>query len=220
MVKSWVQKQFDLTAIESKVAEVEKKTSGEIVVFVARASSTYWRIHAFLMVFGWILGSAFFFVAKSQLKETWLPFEPIELFGFQITGALLFALLGQIPALLRIVIPSRLRKEKVTKGAMLRFLTEGLAQTEERTGILIYLSLLEHEARILADKGIHQRVPENYWDQNMADILKGLAQRSSNKNAPTQALCKVIENMGSKLALEFPASTNDRNELSNKVRTD
>jgi len=95
--------------------------------------------------------------------------------------------------------------------ALREFYHLGMHKTPQRTGVLILLLLAERKFQIIADEGIHSRVPEGTWDSiaaAMSDQFK--------KGNYRDGLAKAIEAVGAVLAQHFPR-TEDRNHLSNDV---
>ena len=89
----------------------------------------------------------------------------------------------------------------------------GLVETRERTGILIFVSLLEHRVVVLADRGIHARVAEGTWDGVVARIVTGI-----RAGRAEEGLADGIRACGEILAGRLPGRPDDRNELPNAPR--
>lgn len=62
-------------------------------------------------------------------------------------------------------------KEDVLDHAAFIFEKLEMHRTEERNGVLFYLSLLDHKFAILGDAGINQKVPEGFWDAIRDEML-------------------------------------------------
>jgi putative membrane protein len=116
-------------------------------------------------------------------------------------------------AILRHLIPSRIRTERVDRAARLAFLEHGLVETRDRTGILLYVSLLERQVEVLADRGIDSQVPDDTWDGVVSDILDGIRARRAD-----EGLITAIRRCGEILAERFPPRPDDEDELSNRLR--
>ena len=87
----------------------------------------------------------------------------------------------------------------------------GLVETRERTGILIYVSLLEHRVVVLADRGIHSRVEAGTWDAVVERVVVGI-----RENRAEAGLADGIRLCGEILAERFPIRAGDLNELPNR----
>lgn len=94
------------------------------------------------------------------------------------------------------------------KRAQRIFKSQGLYKTELRNAILVALFLEDHSFAVYGDKGIHERVPEHYWDdtvQTMSEKFKedGLA----------EGLVWGIKELGNRLSEFFPYEEDDQNEI-------
>lgn len=97
---------------------------------------------------------------------------------------------------------------EVQKAAFTAFYEEQLFKTKDANGILIYISLLEHRAWILADYGINDRIESQQWDAAMQLITRGI-----KDGCACDTLCKAIGMIGDILEKEFPIQQDDKNEL-------
>lgn len=104
------------------------------------------------------------------------------------------------------------RNKQIDELAKEEFLSLGMSDTRDRTGILIYVLLGERQFYILADEGINQKVDQSTWDNVRDDI-----QNEFKTGHYTRGLLKGIEDVGKILSEHFPVKPDDTNELSNKV---
>ena len=102
----------------------------------------------------------------------------------------------------------------VDRAARLAFLSQGLVETRDRTGILIFVSLLEHRVEVIADRGIDTKVQPGTWDGVVDATLSGIRERRAE-----EGLCEAIRTCGELLAAEFPPRPDDTDELANRLRT-
>lgn len=112
---------------------------------------------------------------------------------------------------IRVHIEARFGKDLMTRAKTV-FEKLGMAKTEARNGVLIYLAWEDHQFAILGDSGIDQKVPEGFW--------KSTAQEMSNHfkaGDMAQGLSAGIAEAGKQLALHFPFNKGDVNELSNEI---
>ncbi len=196
----------DKDRIEKAIATAEKNTSGEIVVRVVRSSGGYAWVPWCLANTGMLSATALHWLFP-QWGTSALSLAEWQLAGFAVGLGLTFS-----PQVRRFLVPRKTRAFKVHREALARFVAEGIVETQDRTGVLIYISEFENCAEILADKGIHSRVPSGYWDDELAKLVDGIKRKDS-----ATALCAVIQNIGAKLAEEFPPRPQDSNELSDKI---
>mgnify|MGYP001090511091 CR=1 FL=1 len=85
-------------------------------------------------------------------------------------------------------------------------------QTENRNGVLILIVPSKKVFSILGDKGINDKVPDNFWE----DIKKDL-ELHFKANKISEGLSKNIEKIGEKLKEHFPFQQNDENELPDSI---
>lgn len=88
----------------------------------------------------------------------------------------------------------------------------GMHATELKNGVLFYIAYKSHKFAILGDKGIHEKVSQQFWDAEKELLL---AHFKEGKYAI--GLCKAIGDAGTKLKEHFPYADNDTNELSNDI---
>lgn len=202
--------QKEKSLIEAAVSAAEKNTKGEIVPVFVESSGNYRDLIYLGGLVGLLLSSSI-----HLLGHWYLPFLEIYwLMALQLVGAFLGARLASLPPVLRWMAgQSRLQKE-VHEGAIASFFGNGLHRTQDRTGILMFISHLEHRVEILADEGIHQKVGKEFWNQEVEKVISGI-----KSGHPALALEEVIRDMGVKLAEHFPATHKNPNELGDSLRS-
>lgn len=111
--------------------------------------------------------------------------------------------------------------ERSTKGsnvldrAYRAFKKLKMGNTELKNGVLFYIAFGEHKCAIIGDEGIHAKVGEQFWDQEL-EIL----QSYFRKDEYTQGLQKAIQLAGERLAHFFPFERDDVNELDDEIYFD
>ncbi len=88
----------------------------------------------------------------------------------------------------------------------------GMHKTRDRNGILIYLAVESRVFAVYGDKGIHEKVHQQFWDEITADL-----ESKFREGLFTEGLVDVIHRTGEQLQKYFPLSANDKDELSNDV---
>jgi putative membrane protein len=177
--------------IGAAINAAEEKTAGEIVCVLARAASDYlsyataWSALLALMI-PWILVGLTDLSVRQILLAQIILFT--SLFVVTSTTALRFWL-----------VPRRIRRAQAHRAAMEQFIIRGMAKKENRAGILIFVSLAEHYARIVADDGIAEKVAQEVW-QEAIDAL--LAEVKEGRIA--DGFIAAVETCGGVLAEHFP----------------
>lgn len=197
-------------AVAAAVRAAEAKTSGEIFCVVARRSDDYFFPAAFIVTASMVAVSL---AAAWVLHLSWYDLRPTTLVAAQIAaiaGAL--AVLWLAPGLRIHLVPRRLRYRRAHDNALRQFLARNVHVTAERTGVLLFVSLAEHYAEVIADAGINRRVGQETWDAVVRDMT-GHARRGDIATGFVAAVTSV----GGLLAEHFPVGTGNPNELDDHV---
>ena len=103
-------------------------------------------------------------------------------------------------------------KDEVMKRARKVFEKLGMTKTKHRNGVLIFLSLEDKRFAILGDKGIHEKLPVDFWD----GIVKHMSQRFKEDRF-AEGIQEAILMAGEKLKRHFPKEPGDVNELPDNI---
>jgi putative membrane protein len=203
----------DLEAVRQAVAAAEGQTSGEIVPFVVDASDAYegtlWKGTA-LGALGTALLAAMVHAAAGLWGGgvLWIALPAAG------GGALGFLITAFVPAVKRALIPADVLERRVRRRAAVAFVEEEVFSTEDRTGILLLLSLFEHRVVVLGDAGINAKVGEEEWLAITDAIAAGIRQ-----GRPGEALVEGIAACGRLLSRRgVEIQPDDRNELRDDLR--
>ncbi|MDG4476209.1 TPM domain-containing protein [Thiovibrio frasassiensis] len=194
--------------IAATISGVEQKTSGEVVAMVVAESDTY--PEARLLAGFSIGGLTALIITDLFLGDSLGYFLPLALCG----AMLVTALTRLCPPLLRLFIPASRLETRVAQRALRSFYEKKLHTTRDNTGVLFFISLLEHKVWILADTGIYAKISQETLLTYANDIATGIKQGEG-----CTALCRQIEAVGAILASHFPIKADDTNELSNQLLT-
>lgn len=111
----------------------------------------------------------------------------------------------------------RIHIESVCSGTVLDraawlFKSLKMDKTDQRNGVLIYLSVKDRKFAIIGDSGINAVVPAGFWD-DARDLMTG----HFTKGELVEGFVSGIEKVGEKLKEFFPYQKDDLNELSNEI---
>ena len=190
--------------ISAAITAAEGNTSGEIVAVVTEASSSYTYVP-----FLWAALAALI-VPWPLIHFTWMPVQWIYLIQLLVFLALIAALLPK--SMRAAFVPRSVRKGNAHRRATEQFLAQSLHTTTGRTGVLIFVSVAERHAEVLADYGIHARVPEGTWQiivDNLTNDIGG--------GRPADGFVQAIKHAGEHLSTHFPPGSRDPNELPNRL---
>ncbi len=192
--------QIDLDAITTAVEKAEMSTSGELAVELSSHSRNWIKerlIHS--LVFALICTvSALYFTREVN----WGIY-------YNTTQAILWGAIGFVIAYFgwgRFLRRTERRRRAVWKHALNRF--HRLTPTRGHTGVLIFVSLEEEQAAIVADTAIASKVPPDYWHAPQAMIAKAMS-----KGRHVEGIIQAIETIAVELAIYFPRESDDINEL-------
>ena len=192
--------------IAAIVGEVEQRTAGEIVVAEVPQSDDYGEVRLWLTI---VVGLC----AASGAHVAWPDLQIGYVLAVQVaSGALAWLLSGTAPVL-RALTPRGLAERRVGSAAELSFFEHGVYNTRDRTGVLIFLSALEHRVVILGDEGIHQRLQNPGWTELVSVLVSAIKQGRA-----ADGVCDVVTRLGQTLARDAPIRDDDTNELPNEVR--
>ncbi len=210
--------------VTDAVASAEESTSGEIVTIVAQQSDHYrdmanmWAtIVAFLALAVYALFPAFYLNLIQQLLGGW----ELEFSAGEYVAMIFFAmalkwagmrLLMEWRPLRFLLIPKYVKERRVRERAIELFKVGTQARTKGRSGVLIYLSMLEHRAEIVADRAISDIVAPETWGDAMAALLRGVRAGNAGKG-----MAEAVKLVGTVLNEHFPPDPENPNELPDRL---
>lgn len=198
--------------INNRVAAAEKTTSGEIVVMVVSASNHYPTAN--------LLGATAISLPLSliltPLAGEFMWIGPQNMWVFLSIFTLLFLgfylIIKQIPWLKRLFIYEKEIEEEVEEAALTHFYKQQLYKTRDENGILLFVSVFEHKAWILADQAINEKLPQDTWDKIVGQMVSGIKEKRQ-----AEAICQAVEAVGRILNRHFPIKSDDTDELKNLI---
>lgn len=211
--------------VETAVAVAEAATRGEIVCVVTDEAAPYaevplaWAAAAALLLplvalavagvarhfdyafGGWAAGHLAAIHAAVLAALTGYALVQVAVF----MGVFVFV---SIPQVRRRLTPAAHKRAQVRARALEQFYARGLDKTRERTAVLIFVSLHDRRAEVLADTGICEKVDASAWNDVIADLVAGI-----RGGKPGDGFVAAIERCGRHLAEHFPARPDNPNEL-------
>jgi putative membrane protein len=214
----------DHRLVTEAVTRAEQASDGEIVTIVAEKSDSYHDVGLHYAVLAMLLVPA----ALAFLPQ-WLIDWAMGLFlgwnAMLTRGALMAFLFVKLAGVFLVVryalaymplrmalTPGSTKSRRVRRRAVELFRVGAERRTTGRTGILLYLSLREHRAEIVADEAIHSKVEPDIWGEAMADLVEEVKARR-----PGSGMAKAVERIGAVLTEHFPKSHTDQNELPDRL---
>ncbi|HKC03833.1 MAG TPA: hypothetical protein VKC17_11090 [Sphingomicrobium sp.] len=214
----------DHDKVSAAIAAAEGQSDGEIVAVATPLSNSYHDV-----ALHWALVPLFAVLAWAAIWPTALVWwynllfggwEPEPTLSQLLTLLMFFAALKFTVALLILkwmplrlaLTPSATKARRVRRRAVTVFRAAAERRTVGRTGILIYLSMGERRAEIVADEAILKVTDAHTWGEAMAALLVEV-----RAGRPGDGIVAAIERVGAVLAEHFPRSAGDVNEIPDKL---
>lgn len=210
--------------VTNAVAEAELHTSGEIVTVLADRSDGYTDIALAWSALAAFLALTFCVTFPDWILDTYAGFHggwntqwtPREIFSMAAGAAIFWFLvlwLIQLSDGVRFaLVPGKVKTLRVHARAVAHFKVGAERRTHSRTGIMIYLSMKEHRAEIVADEPIATKVPAEVWGEAMADMLAEI-----KEGRIAEGIAAGVRDVGVVLSEHFPRSEDDENELPDRL---
>jgi putative membrane protein len=194
----------DRKRVADAIAEAEARTSGEIVAIIAPASARYLHVP--------VLWAALIALALPFpfIYWTWWPIQHI--YALQIAAFVVLALALNYPPIRMALVPTAVKRRRAHRRAVEQFLTQNLHTAAGHTGVLIFVSVAERFAEVLADTKINDRVPATTWQTIVDDLTRGIG-----RGQPGEGFVRAIGAVGQHLAAHFPPEAREVKALPNHL---
>lgn len=214
----------DHQRVSDAVHAAESGTAGEIVTIVADASDRYldvalwWSIIVVMLALGALAAFPDFYLGLiGRLSNGWVvDWTLAEAFELALAVAVIKFLAARLilqwMPLRLFLTPARLKAQRVRRRAIRYFKVGAERRTSGRTGVLIYLSMAEHVAEIVADEAIHSKVAPEAWGEAMAKLVAEV-----REGRIADGMVAAIGDVGKILGEYFPRASDDQNELPDRL---
>jgi putative membrane protein len=214
----------DHRLVTDAVTRAERASDAEIVTVVTEKSDSYHDVGLHYAVLAMLLVPALL----AAVPQSWVDWGTGLFLGWNaaVTRGLLMAFLFMKLAAVFLIVryalaymplrmaltPGSTKTRRVRRRAIELFRVGAERRTHARTGVLLYLSLREHRAEIVADEAIVGKVAPELWGEAMADLIEEV-----KAGRPGSGMAKAVERIGAVLAEHFPKSSADQNELPDRL---
>lgn len=216
--------QADHALVTAAVTRAERASDGEIVTVVADRSDRYHDVGLHYAVLAMLLVPA----VLASLPQSTIDWAMGLFLGWNATltraalMAFLFVKLAAVFLIVRFALaymplrmaltPGTTKTRRVRRRAIEMFKVAAEKRTHGRVGVLLYLSLLEHRAEIVADEAINDKVDGEVWGDAMAVLIENV-----KAGRPGEGMAKAVEQIGIVLAGCLPKTIEDANELPDRL---
>lgn len=214
----------DRERVSQAITAAETASDGEILTIVSAESDSYHDV-----ALHWAVAAMLGVLAFASWQSAWLAGIWERLFGGwdaqPATGQLLFFVMVLVVLKFLAVLlilrwrplrlaltPGATKGRRVRRRAIALFRAAAERRTVGRTGVLIYLSLAEHRAEIVADEAVTKATTPEGWGDAMAELIAEI-----RAGKPAEGLVLAIEEVGKVLTHHFPKTSADTNEIPDKL---
>lgn len=214
----------DHRLVTEAVARAESLSDGEIVTVIAESSDAYhdvalhWALLAMLLVPAAAAAlpqsliddiAALFLGWNAELTR---PVAMLIMIAALILTFLVARLVLAWRALRMALTPGATKSRRVARRALQIFRVSAEKKTHGRTGVLLYLSLLEHRAEIIADEAIHSKVKPEVWGDAMVALVDKV-----KDGRPGEGMALAVDSIGEVLATVLPKTLGDPNQIPDRL---
>jgi putative membrane protein len=187
--------------LRQRIEAAERQTLGELVTVIARESDPYPYIPLL-----WASLVALSLPPIVVAAGLWIDLATVSL--VQLAVFLALSLLFRWRPLKMRLVPRATKLRRAARSAREQFLAQGVHNTSDRSGVLIFVSVAEHYVEILADQAINAKVAQAEWDAIIAGFVTAV-----KRGEVAAGFEQAVDACGALLAQHFPAAPDERNEL-------
>lgn len=193
-------------ALTDAVRDVESRSSAEVVVAVRPRSGSYLHADLIAGILAAVAGLLGLLFSPWPFDLVWFVIDPL------LAGALGAFLASRLPAVRRALTFPQVRRRQVETAARATFVEKGVHGTSGRTGLLVYISLLEREAAVIHDFGVEPLATTEGWRAAVEAI-----EQAVRRGEDGVALAALVRALGDLLAPALARGAQDVDELTNEV---
>jgi putative membrane protein len=184
--------------VTEAVKAVEARTAAEVVVVVRHASARWREVD---LAAGAVVAFAVLLTLLFHPKPIAVAVMPLDVVLSFAGGAILCASIAPVK---RALLPRRRVAELVHLAAQAAFVEAGVSRTQGRTGVLVYVSMLERRVELVVDVGV---------DAALLAIQARALGGSVARGPDLEKFLAALRGLGPALAGSLPRAADDINEL-------
>jgi putative membrane protein len=194
------------TALCEAVRAVESCSSAEMVIAVRHRTGSYLHADLLFGILAGIAALAFLLFSSRVFAPLWILIDPV------VIGLLAGLAAAWSSGLRRSFTPLALRRRRVETAARSTFVERRIHGTAGRTGILLYVSVLEREAALVVDVGVEALAAMDGWKAAVAEIETAVRNREDGV-----AVAARLRGLATSLSSALVRGADDVNELPDEV---
>lgn len=193
-------------ALTAAVHEVEASTSAELVVAVRARSGSYLHADLIAGILAALAALVVLLFSPWEFGLVWFVVDPI------VAGLVAGLIASRSSGLRRLLTTAAERRRRVETAARSTFLEKRVHGTAGRTGLLLYVSVLEREAVVVSDTGLETLAATESWRHAVAALEEGVRQGEDGVRTAAR-----VRGLAAILAPALPRAADDVDELANEV---
>lgn len=202
----------EVDQIGEAITAQEARTSGEIVAVLAAQSGSYGLLPLFIAAFIALLVPLLMLYLPMMSEGRFVVWSADKIYFLQLVVFVGLAMLLSIRPVRYWIVPQSIKRNWARAHALEQFAAQEMHTTQGRTGVMIFVSVVEHYAEVIADKGIYEKVPYGQWQELVDEMVAHI-----EKKDPKQGFLVAIERAGDLLHAHFPPGSAPENELANHL---
>ena len=202
----------DAEEIGQAITKEEQRTSGEIVAVLAAQSGSYRLLPLFLAAFISLLVPLFLLYLPQLSEGRFLVWGQDRIYFIQLVVFVGLSFLLSMRPLRYWIVPQSLKNKWAHAHALEQFAAQEMHTTSGRTGVMIFVSVIEHYAEVIADKAIYEKVAPEVWSEVVGELVRHIQEKK-----PKDGFITAIQKSGDLLAAHFPPGAINEDELSNHL---
>ena len=187
--------------LRATIRVAEGRAHGEIVTVIARTSGDYFYYPT-------LWAALIAIISPTLLLALPIGFGPLGIVELQLALFVALTLALRWPPIKMRLVPRAVQRLHAARRAREQFHTQNLHRTREHSGILLFVSVAERYVEIIADEGIHARVPEGSWQT----VVEHFTLRVKAGQI-ADGFVEAVTTIGGHLAEHFPSQGTNPNEL-------
>lgn len=193
--------------ISKTVEKCEKETSAEIVPMIVQKSAMTGGVYNQILIF--CVSILTFSEAYFLFSDNWATVISLFLIGLIISHFVARSL-AKISFIQRTLISREELRNQVHQRALLEFYLLEMVKTRGRTGVLIFVSLLERQIVVIADEAINAKMGSQFWNDVCSEFVHYVKNKQMEKG-----FTLAIQKISTQLTEKFPHQSDDINEIAN-----
>jgi putative membrane protein len=179
------------STIEAAFSAAQQRTRAPIVCVLARASASY--------EFAPLLASGFLGLLTPWPLLMFTQLSAQRIFLAQLVVCFVASAILMLSRLRFLLTPRSAQRANAHRAALTQFQLRELDRIAERSGVLIYVSLAERYARVIAAESAAQAIAQGHWQAFVDALVVDIRERG-----PAEALASAASRCADVLAPAFP----------------